>query len=109
MKTQSNCARPEYWQPHNHRCECGTIWFHDPADIDDPVAHDKAHHCPTCNKEQFMTDSSGAVASVVFDGIKVKPFEPGIDCKDTEEKRRKRMGISFAALLDRLASDMHKE
>lgn len=103
METQVSCARPEFWNPHNHRCECGTVWFHDPAEIDDPIAHDKAHHCPSCGKEQWMTDSSGAVASVCYDGIKTKPFEAGVDCAETAEKKNRRMNMKFSSFLSMLS------
>jgi hypothetical protein len=101
------------YTPHNHKCQCGLVWHHDPALITpDPgddretverlnVIYDAAHVCPKCKADVRMVDDSGAEPTLLWTGRdKPEPIKAEPKYHDTEKMRTKRAMMKLRLQLD---------
>lgn len=112
MKKKKNLTTCD---PHNHKCECGLVWHHDPALVTpDPgdseetnrklnEIYNAAHLCTNCGAEVRMIDLTDAKPTVLFTGRGApEPIAGEPIYNDDDKMKAKRSGMKFRLMLNSL-------
>ena len=71
--------------PHNHRCDCGIVWHHDPKLLhvegltreESSAIWQRAHSCPKCGTRVCQVDYSGQAPLFCSNGVRINPLPVG--------------------------------